>query len=343
MQATQNLALIGAHPSDVITEVLGVVAVCSFIGIAFYIGFILFRDTHRKRAVGTTHTHSRLQMPQTEEKRIDPAEAEAKEERTRAERRLADLYYGVLETGTQKLEELSLMAKETFQRIAEAYASNSYGLEGETSKVRAKRFGTVCERQWGFMRADIGFMSHLDIHEHLRHILENHRLLISSAKPKENEAVDVNPEHLRFQELVSLVRVVSKDKVKALQHRVLDAVEGFGHHYEKELSKWISDVSGKLTAELRRKKPGSLDISETEYYEMYKRLRTHLEIASYLSERISQNTQRVSEDSLAFSQLIYVGTLLRILTSMPEWFAELELTPNTSEEEAVEAGASVNS
>lgn len=230
----------------------------------------------------------------------------------------------IVDGGRSLLEEFAQVAEDTFNQVADGYASNSFGHEGEGHSVRSKKFLSVCERQWGALRSDIGYVSYMDILEHLRHILTNHRML-DSQKHSTNEVVDLSPELLRSQELVALMRVVPKDKVRTLQEQLLKAVGVFGESYQDACKVWINEQVVKIQAEMRPRKSRNVQITDTEYYKKFKQLKVRLEVVARLADGITENTQQVSENGLALSQVIHVGTVLRILACLPEWFQELEL------------------
>lgn len=325
--------------SNVITDVLGIVAVCAFFAIACYILFQVIRTPHRK----PTFAPSSDWEPPARSTSL-AARSQKQCEADAMEKLVEDLGQGhaaILESGRPKLEELSQLAADVFRRIAGSYAAHSYGYEGEDREFRAKRFGTVCERQWGFMRSEIGYLSFLDIQERLRHILEHHRML-DTRNHGPNELADTSPDLLRSQEMVSLMRVVSRDRVRSLQSDLLDAVRDFGRAFDGETKAWLNHQIVKLTKDLRRKAVNGVSISDTEYADKYKQLRSRFEIIARLADRVSQNTQQIGEPSLVLSQVIYVGTVLRILASMPEWLDDFELAP-TVQMDAEEEGVSSSS
>lgn len=317
-------ALPGSHPGDAITDVLGIVAVCSFFGIACYIAMQVLRDTPKKSLsnVGNFESPSEEVKEKPEEKVPEKVEVNEREQLEKhCEKFLSEVY----DTGRTKLDDFARAAEDTFNQVADGYASNAFGHEGENHTVRTKKFLSVCERQWGSLRNDIGFVSYMDIQEHLRHILANHRLLDASNHSVVEDTYDMSPEILRSQELVALVRVVPKDKVRLVQEQLLKAIEGFRSHYDNECKVWINEQVVKINGEIRTRKSRSIQITDTEYYKQFKQLKVRLEVVARLSDSVTENTQRVSEAGLALSQVIHVGTILRILSCLPEWFTELEL------------------
>ncbi|MBD5780484.1 hypothetical protein IEN85_13370 [Pelagicoccus sp. NFK12] len=316
----------GGHPSDAITDVLGIAAVCAFFGIACYIAMQVLKDSSTKSVPAS----SSLNDYYANEEKSKKQEAPKKEvnEREELEKHCEKFIIEVVEGARDRLEEFSQVADDTFNQVADAYASNSFGHEGEGHAIRCKKFLSVCERQWGALRSDIGYVSYMDIQEHLRHILTNHRMLVGQ-KHANSESVDLSPEVLRSQELVALMRVVPKDKVRTLQEQLLKAVNGFRVSYQDECKVWINEQVVKLQAEMRPRKSRSVQIMDTDYYKRFKQLRVRLEVVARLSDAITENTQQVSENSLALSQVIHIGTVLRILACIPEWFQELDLSPRS--------------
>ncbi len=316
-------SLPGNHPSDAITDVLGIVAVCAFFGIACYIAIQVLRDGTAKSLPASTAMSDFYR--EAEEAKVKEAPKEEVNELEQLEKHCEAFFQEVVSTGQTKLEEFAQMADDTFNKVADGYASNSFGHEGEGYAVRCKKFLSVCERQWGALRSDIGYVSHMDILEHLRHILTNHRML-DGQKNKTSEGVDLSPELLRSQELVALMRVVPKDKVRSLQDQLLKAVDSFRKSFQEECKVWINEQVVKIQAEMRPRKSRSVQITDTEYYKKFKQLKVRLEVVARLSDGITENTQQVNENGLALSQVIHVGTVLRILACLPEWFQELELS-----------------
>ncbi|MDQ8185625.1 hypothetical protein [Pelagicoccus sp. SDUM812002] len=312
----------GGHPSDAITDVLGIVAVCAFFGIACYIAMQVLKDSTGKSLPVSTSMND---FYEEEEKKKSKAEPKIEvNELEELEKHCEKFFLEVVEEGQSKLEEFAQVAEDTFNQVADGYASNSFGHEGEGHAVRSKKFLSVCERQWGALRSDIGYVSYMDIQDHLRHILTNHRML-DGQKHSNNEVADLSPELLRSQELVALMRVVPKDKVRTLQEQLLKAVGSFRDSFQEECKVWINEQVVKLQAEMRPRKSRKVQITDTEYYKKFKQLRVRLEVVARLSDGITENTQQVSENGLALSQVIHVGTVLRILACIPEWFQELEL------------------
>lgn len=315
-------SLPGSHPGDAITDVLGVVAVCSFFGIACYIAFQVLKDSNKRATPAAADLSDFYAQEETVEKKVE--EKKEVNELEELEAHCEKFYMDIVDNGRSKLDDFCQMAEETFNQVADGYASNSFGLEGENYSVRCKKFLTVCDRQWGSIRTDIGYMSHLDVLEHLRHILMNHRML-DNHKHAASETLDLTPERMRSQELVALMRVVPKDKVKVVQDQLLKAVESFRGYFQNECKVWLNEQVVKVSGEMRPKKSKSVQITDTEYYKKFKQLKVRLEIVARLSDGITENTQQVSEAGLALSQVIHVGTVLRILASLPNWFTELEL------------------
>ncbi len=322
MNLLQLASLPGGHPSDAITDVLGIVAVCAFFGIACYIAMQVLKDSVSKSLPATTSMND-FYDGEREKKEKAPPKKEVNE-REELEKHCEEFFLEVVDGGRALLEEFAQVAEDTFNQVADGYASNSFGHEGEGHAVRCKKFLSVCERQWGTLRSDIGYVSYMDIQEHLRHILTNHRML-DGQKHSSNEVVDLSPELLRSQELVALMRVVPKDKVRSLQDQLLKAVDSFRNRYQEQCKAWINEQVVKLQAEMRPRKSRSVQITDTDYYKKFKQLRVRLEVVARLSDGITENTQQVNEKGLALSQVIHVGTVLRILACVPEWFQELEL------------------
>lgn len=315
-------ALPSTHPGDAITEVLGIVAVCAFFAIACYIAWQVLMDSSKK----TMTTSSSLgdycrENVKEEEDAKAPPEVDEKEE---LEKQSEDFLNDIVDCGRTRLDDFARLSEDTFNQISDGYASNSFGHEGETHAVRSKKFLSVCERQWGPLRSDIGYVSYMDINEHLRHILVNHRML-DGQNHSNKDVVDMSPEVLRSQELVALMRVVPKDKVRLLQEQMLAAVENFSTRFDEECKVWLNEQIVKINAEMRPRKSRKIQITDTEYYKRFKQMRVRLELVARLADGIVENTQRVSEAGLALSQVIHVGTVLRILSALPEWFTELEL------------------
>ena len=312
----------GANPGDAITDVLGIVAVCAFFAIACYIAWQVLTDSSRRSMPDSSSLSDYCSETIEKEEEAKPVvEVDEKED---LEKHCEGFLVDIIETGRSKLDDFARLAEDTFNQISDGYASNSFGHEGETHPVRAKKFLSVCERQWGPLRSDIGFVSYMDIHEHLRPILVNHRMLDGQSRGS-SDVVDMSPEVLRSQELVALMRVVPKEKVRLLQEQMLAAVEAFSSRYDDECKVWINEQIVKINAEMRPRKTRKVQIMDTEYYKRFKKLRVRLELVARLTDGISENTQRVSEAGLALSQVIHVGTVLRILSALPEWFSELEL------------------
>lgn len=316
-------SLPGNSPGEAITDVLGGVAVCAFFGIACYIALQVLKDSSRRSVPSAASVADYHREAEVKEKKEAP-KVEVNE-LEQLEKRWDAFYAEVVEKGRKKLADFAQVADDTFEQVADGYASNSFGHEGETHAVRCKKFLTVCERQWGALRSDIGYVSHTDIMEHLRHILVNHRML-AGLKNAPNEVADLSPELLRSQELVILMRVVPKDKIRSLQEQLLKSIEGLRGYFQSECKVWINEQLVKLQAEMRPRKSRSVQIIDTEYYKKFKQLKVRLEVVARLTDGITDNTQQVSEPGLALSQVIHVGTLLRILASLPEWFAELGLS-----------------
>lgn len=315
-------SLPGAHPSDSITDVLGIVAVCAFFAIACYIAMQVLRDgTAKSLPASTALSDYEIESENSQEKEEPKVEVDELEE---LEKHCEQFFLEIIDGGQSMLEEFAQVAEDTFNQVADGYASNSFGHEGEGHSVRCKKFLSVCERQWGALRSDIGYVSYMDILEHLRHILTNHRML-DGQKHASNEVVDLSPELLRSQELVALMRVVPKDKVRTLQEQLMKAIGTFGESYQEACKVWINEQVVKIQAEMRPRKSRSVQITDTEYYKKFKQLKVRLEVVARLSDGITENTQQVSENGLALSQVIHVGTVLRILACLPEWFQELEL------------------
>lgn len=324
-------ALPGTHPGDSITEILGIVAVCSFFGIACYIAYQVLAESSKKTLPASSDLGDYCR--DSAEKGTEETPKVEVDEKAELEKHCEAFINEVVDAGHSKLDDFARMSDDTFNQVADGYASNSFGHEGESHAVRIKKFLSVCERQWGPLRNDIGFVSYMDINEHLRHILANHRMLDGQNHSK-NEVMDMSPELLRSQELVALMRVVPKDKVRLLQEQLLAATETFGERYDEQCKVWLNEQIVKINAELRPRKSRNVQIMDTEYYKRFKQLRVRLELVARLSDGIVENTQRVSESGLALSQVIHVGTVLRILSCLPEWFTELEL--GDSEDSAVE-------
>ncbi|MBC2607674.1 hypothetical protein [Pelagicoccus albus] len=312
-----------SHPGDAITDVLGVVAVCSFLGIACYIGLQVLKDSHRKVSAGANSLEDFGADAEAEREAAKPKVVV--NEREELERHCREIEIDILETGRTKLSDFALIAENTFDKVADGYASNSFGHEGETHAVRSKKFLSVCERQWGALRSDIGYVSYMDIQDHLRHILINHRML-NGSNHATSETLDMSPDVLRSQELVALVRVVPKEKVKLVQEQLLKAIAAFRNAYEEECKAWLNEQIVKVGGEMRPKKSRKVQVPDTEYYNKFKQLKIRLEVVARLADSVTEKTERVSEAGLALSQVIHVGTILRILATLPEWFTELELT-----------------
>ncbi|MDQ8201988.1 hypothetical protein [Pelagicoccus sp. SDUM812003] len=331
-------ALMGNTVNNAITDVLGVVAVCAFIGVAIYIGVLMLRETATRKpitvtgkSIGGIDAQAHPAKPKATEQQIDSS-------KLIAERHFADFYDGLVEMSQEVLEELSVLADGTFDQLASAYSANSYGLEGENSAVRSSKFAAVCERQWSYFRSDIAFMTHMDVQEHLKHILENHRMFSNQNASGDMASMEVSPEILRTQELVALLRVVTKEKVRPFQETTLSVAQEFSSHYEKELKKPVQDMLSKVNSEMRNRHQG-VRLSDTPYYDRVRQLKNHLEMITCITERIGQNTQRINQESLALSQIIYIGALLRILANITDWFAcydrpEVPQTQQTSKEDS---------
>lgn len=337
-------ALTRSSTSNTITDVLGVLAVCSFVGIAVYIGYMMLRDSLRKSTPDFGKRVEPIEAPQKKEPTVAETNVRRETEKLLAERHYADFYDGVIDLSTNAIELLSQLSDVTFEQLAGAYASNSYGHEGENSAVRSQKFANVCERQWIGMRNDIGYMTHLDILDHLKYILENHRMLKPDNSVEEAASIEMSPDVLRSQELVALLRVITKDKIKSLQDSVLAVVGEFCSEYEREIKKPLDDILGKMGAEMRARHH-SHRVADTSFYDRFRQLKQRLEIATNLTGRICQNTQRINQDSLALSQMIHVGALLRILASMSDWFGDFDsertaAKPAAQKDAPVEARAS---
>ncbi|MBK1878633.1 hypothetical protein [Pelagicoccus mobilis] len=315
-------ALPGTHPGDAITDVLGIVAVCAFFAIACYIGLQVLTGSSQKSLPASSSLGDYCR--ESAEKEVEKEPKVEVDEKQELEKHCESFLIEIVETGRTKLDDFARLSDDTFNQISDGYASNSFGHEGETHAVRSKKFLSVCERQWGPIRNDIGYVSYMDINEVLRHILVNHRMLDGHGHGN-NEVMDMSPEVLRSQELVALMRVVPKDKVRLLQEQLLAAVENFGARFDEECKVWLNEQIVKINAEMRPRKSRSVQISDTEYYKRFKQMRVRLELVARLADGVVENTQRVSESGLALSQVIHVGTVLRILASLPEWFSELEL------------------
>ncbi|EDY83076.1 hypothetical protein VDG1235_2700 [Verrucomicrobiia bacterium DG1235] len=321
MEFLQIAALPGGHPSDAITDVLGGVAVCAFFGIACYIAFQVLRDSS-KTAVAAASNFGEMD---DKVKELAPKEPLVEENELEVlEKHCEKLLCDIEEAGRSKLEDFAQVTAKVFEQVAGGYASNSFGHEGETHAVRSKKFQSVCDRQWGSFRSEVGYMSYMDIQEHLRHILVNHRML-NAKKNSDSDMVDLSPELLRSQELVALMRVVSKEKVRLLQEQLLKAVGDFREYFQDEVKVWLNDQISKISLEMRPRRSKKVQLTDTDYYKRFKQLKTRLEIIARLSDGVTEKTQQVSESGLALSQVIHVGTVLRIMASLPEWFSELGL------------------
>lgn len=325
----QLAALPNGHPSDAIVNLLGVVAVFAFLGIALYIGYQVVKDSGKRKRLPVVP----MVAPQESESDNKKKEKKSAEDSIEsAIEHFRSVYQKVIEDGREKLEQFAEVATEAFERTADGYATNSVGHEGENHAVRSKKFLLVCDRQWGAFRSDMPYASYLDVQEHLKHILANHRML-NETKHADDEQVDLNPEHLRARELVALMRVVSRDRVRYLQEQMLKAVGVFRNEYVDSLSAWINDQIGALKSEMRPRKGKKFQITDTEYSKKFQSLKKRLEMVARLTEWVTENTQQMNEASLALSQVIHVGTVLRIISCLPEWFEDFELVTHVSEEE----------
>lgn len=320
------------HPSDVITNVLGGGAVLAFLVIALYIGYQVMNDSSKRKKLAAMQSMESISL---ETKREEKQEKPKKEESIDAVNEYYDqVYHKIIDDAREKLEPFVESAQQAFERTADGYASNSIGHEGENHAVRSKKFMLVCERQWGAFRSDMPYASYLDVQEQLKHILANHRMLNETKQP-DNDDVDLNPEMLRSRELVALMRVVSRDRVKIMQDQMLKAVGVFRNDYLDTVSSWINDQIGTLKTEMRPRKGKKYQISDTDYLKKFKSLKTRLELVARLTEWITENAQQMHEASLAMSQVIHVGTVLRIISMLPEWFEDLGMHVATN----VESGA----
>lgn len=321
MNTLQLASLSESSPGDTITDVLGIVAVCSFFAITCYIFYQILRNASRNAVAAPVDLGV---FREVERVAKEPEPKEEVDELEQLEKHLQSFYADMVQEAGIRLEDFARCAEDTFNQVADGYASNSFGLEGETHSVRCQKFLVVCERQWSPIRGDIGYMSNLDVLEHLRPILANHRMLDSQYNAA-SDTKEMSPALMRSQELVALMRVVPKDKVRFVQEQLLKAVESFADRFHSECKVWLNEQIVKIAAEMRPRKSRSVQITDTDQYKKFKQLKLHLEMVARLADGISENTQQVSESGLALSQVIHVGTVLRILACLRDWFTELEL------------------
>lgn len=325
----QLAAVPTGHPSDAIVNLLGAIAVFAFLGIALYIGYQVLKDSTKRKRVAAIPVVSNIE---SEEEETNKKKKSSEESLEMVVEHYRSVYQKIIDEGREKMEPFAVAAGEAFERTADGYASNSVGHEGENHSVRSKKFRLVCDRQWSAFRSDMPYASHLDVQEHLKHLLANHRML-NETNHAEDEQIDLKPEHLRSRELVALMRVVSRDRVGPLQNQMLKALGVFRNEYIDNLSTWTHERIGILKSEMRPRKGKKIQIGDTEYLKRYKTLKTRLEMVARLTEWITENTQQMNESSLALSQIIQVGTVLRIIASLPEWLEDFELVSHPVEAE----------
>ncbi len=305
-------------------QVLGGFAVLAFLGVAIYIGMTLLQDgAKRCDTVGKSSLSAADYMKKDSVATVVSGKSSKELAVERYEEECRNFLDEMLDSAASRMAEFAKAASCAYQKLADSYAKNSYGMEGETSSVRSSKFIAVCDRQWGFMRGEIGYLLFLDIQEQLRHILDNHRMLDRKKPPEDDGSIDLSPELLRSQEIVSLARAVGKDKVSLLQRGFLDTIEEFRTFCDRGTLQWLNERLVALTSRLSGKSRSGIRLSDTNLYDEFKQFKARLEIVARFTDRVANNTQPIGEDSLALSQIIYVGTVLSILANLPEWFSEL--------------------
>ena len=329
------LAFAGGQGSDAITNALGVVAVVAFAGTVMYIVVVHLRESARRAAAARLRREmsgGESQQPKTLLDFDDNYGAEMK----RLKDSLEEFYRTTLDAAGRKLEDLWRYADVSYHKISESYGAHSFGAEGETRKNRIAKFESLCERQFGYFRDDMSFIEYNEVNDKLRPILEAARILDAHVTRRADEQSEVTVEMMRSQEIVSIARAVIKDRASALQSEAFDALGSFCEYYDRSVKEWINDRVFRVVGKMRERGEKGLTIGDTDYTDRFNNLKGRLEMVARLSERISQNTQKASDDSVAICQVIHVATLLRTLAEMPMWFPDA-LAPKA--EGAVGAGA----
>lgn len=322
-----TIALNGANSNDAITHLLGGVAIFAFLGIAGYILQIYLRESVRTagRKARLASASAMEEVPVVEEeKSIMHFDEDYGTELKKLEKGFKEFYDDSLEQTYLKFEDLVKHAGLAFNRISEAYGFHGRGEEGEDRQIRVGRYVAVCSKQWEFFKSELYYLSYSDVEKHLRHILESYKLMESAKVQKDGDEsyAEVSSEMLRSQDIVSLVRVVNKKHVFELQEDMLEAIESFREYYELHVRSWLNDYLFKVIGKMKEKGDRGLTIVDTGMESEYKHLKNCMETVARLSERISQRTQKFNDEGIILSQIVYVGTVLSVLSELNDWFPQ---------------------
>lgn len=323
------LALIGKTSSNSITETLSVFALGAFMLTSAIIVYFQLTEPSKKRLSGRAGAQSIFASPKPppKDKTVSHSGSESARNRDleKVERKLKEFLNDTLSSVADKMDELSRRAKCSFEDLAEAYAKNSYGMEGEVRQVRKDKFKTVCGRQWGHFYSELSFAQYSEVQRQLRSIFDTYKLLDPDRTIAEDESIDLSPELLRSQEIVNLVRAVTKDKVGKLQKEMFKLIEPFKTFFEHDIRDWLNERIVLLVTKVRETSDSGIKVVDTKYKNEILSMKTRLETISKLSEQLSQGVGVIDEPRIALSQVVYTGTVLSILSQMFQWCSELNV------------------
>lgn len=234
-----------------------------------------------------------------------------------------------LKNGAPLLRDLALKADEALSAIAASYGE--LGRDGRAAaNPRTAHCRAVCESQWTSFRSELAYLGFSELQAHLRHVLDNCRIGGGSSCSAGTD-LDASPDALRAQEVAGLAQGIARQRVMALQEAMLEGVKPFREYYDGAVKVWINDRIFRLVHRLGDRTPKGLLLRETGLKDKLAELRNQLEIAARLSERLAINVQGIGDPDLAFSQVVFVGMMLSILSRLPEWMPDLPGAPLADE------------
>lgn len=334
MNSSALMAAIGID-GDVFTEYLGAIAVVAFALTVTWVAVTLLKEGARKQVTPFALAgEERGGLGNSVENRQGQVEEEVRE----MEQHFREYYEELMAKSKTKLNELVVNARSSLASIARSYARVCSNPDKLARDALEGHFLRVCESQWNFFRAELGYVGMKDIEPHLRMALATQFGMERRGMSEEMEGEIVSPTVMRRKELTALQKSIPAERLGLFQMEALEAAEPFKFYYSQVVREWINDVSVRIVRTIRKKAPHGTTIRDTSCKEKFVRLKNTLDTIAKLSERLESNMQNVGEEEAAFFQILFGSVILSILSQAPQWFPEL----GDCQSEEIDQGAAAN-
>ena len=316
--------------SDAFTEFFGIVAVLAFVSTAIWIIITLARDAAQKKTVleATSFTEIAKEEQQHQE------EAAFEEEVRRIQEEYVEFYEEIVRSSKTKLGELVAHSRCAYEKMATAYSRICHNPESEHPENLKKRFTRVCDSQWNFFKAEVGYIGYEEIEPQIAMVLNAQSLFEQFDHNEDMGDMTMTPGMARVQEVLLLQKSVPSERMGTFQMDVIEAVQPFKFYFDRVVKEWIADNVFKIVGKIRKKGAAGATIRDTDLKERFVRMKNTLDTVGKSCDRLDSNLQNIGEEDAAFNQIMFAGVVLSMLSSAPDWFPELGDTA-AEEEEAV--------